>query len=175
MIHCKSPAPFPVSAATHANFPFPAPDGPSSPAVRTLPGGEHAPGSECCGCDLPPGVAEFIDRSITTIEQLDILQLLAAEPGTAWTAPGVYRRILTSVSSIEQHLRHFKALGLAGEERGSPPAYRITAEEPARDRIRLALACYRDMPVRVIRHIYERRPSEAQGFADAFILKRQGS
>ena len=124
--------------------------------------------------DLPPDVAEFIDRSITTIEQLDILQLLAAEPAEAWTAAEIYRRILTSVPSIEQHLKHFRGLGLVSEGRGTLPSYQLTAEEAPRERIARTLASYREMPVRVIRRIYEQRPSEAQGFADAFIIKRQG-
>jgi hypothetical protein len=118
---------------------------------------------------LPPPVVHFIARHIATVEELEILLLLAREEGKAWTAEGIYQVVKSSRQSVAQVLARFLAAGF------------VTASADGHSIVPLAglpllhelSRCYREMPVRVIQAIYQRPRDAAQEFADAFKLKRK--
>lgn len=108
-------------------------------------------------------------RHIATIEELEILLLLAKDEARAWSAESIYQIVKSSRKSVEQGLRKFAAAGLvsAGQD-----AYSI-APQADLPLLREVSRFYRDMPVRVIAAIYERPKDPAQDFADAFKLKKR--
>jgi len=107
-------------------------------------------------------------RHIATMEELEILLLLAKDGTKAWSVEATYQVVKSSRESVEQGLRKFVAAGLvtAGQEAYSiaPQADFPLLQEVSR--------FYRDMPVRVVAAIYERPKDPAQDFADAFKLKK---
>ena len=121
--------------------------------------------------DLPPAVRRFIGQYLTSIEQLEVLQLLAASPAVEWTAGTVYKSVLTNPASIEQCLEHFTGAGFVKKSQSVPASYRWIA--PAEISAVVADLCrlYVEMPVRIIGAIYQ-PGTVVQEFADAFKLKR---
>ena len=124
------------------------------------------------GENLPPEVKQFIFTHLSTIEELEILILLANGGSKQWTAETIYHVILSSRPSIEKGMEKFAAAGLLVKSEDVPPGYLFTAgddEATIRDLIR----CYREAPVRVIETIYQKSRDSVQGFADAFKIKRE--
>ena len=107
-------------------------------------------------------------RHIATMEELEILLLLAKDKTALWTAEATYQVVKSSRASVELGLRKFVAAGLATAVQDgysiAPQADLQVLEEVSR--------AYRGMPVRVIEAIYQRPRDAAQDFADAFKLKR---
>ena len=118
---------------------------------------------------LPPPVVHFIARHIATVEELEILLLLAREEGRAWTAEGIYQVVKSSRQSVEHVLGKFLAASFVT---ASPAGHTIVplAGHPILPELS---RCYREMPVRVIQAIYQRPRDPARDFADAFKLKRK--
>ena len=122
---------------------------------------------------LPPDVRQLIFQHLSSVEELEILLLLAGESSKAWTMETTYQGILSSRKSVEKGLEKFAAAGLVSKiPPAESPTYMIgptaadaTFQELAR--------CYREMPVRVIEAIYQKGRDSAQGFADAFKFKRE--
>jgi hypothetical protein len=119
---------------------------------------------------LPLPVVDFLARHIATVEELEILVLLAGEDAKSWSPEGIYQIVKSSRQSVERVLEKFAAAGFltASLDAGyglSPQADTTVVRELCR--------CYRHMPVRVIQAIYERPRDAAQEFADAFKLKRK--
>jgi hypothetical protein len=127
---------------------------------------------EMSGEIISARVRDFILRYISSIEQLDILQLFLNELESAWTPQELYRKVLTNIHSVEQHLKTFKAAGFVEETKTPPGAFRPLRSCELWDLAAETLQTYKELPVRVIQLIYARRPDGARGFADAFILKR---
>jgi hypothetical protein len=117
---------------------------------------------------LPDAVAQFMARHIATMEELEILLLLAKDKTALWTAEATYQVVKSSRASVEQGLRKFVTAGLATAVQDgysiAPQADLLLLEQVSR--------AYRGMPVRVIEAIYQRPRDAAQDFADAFKLKR---
>ena len=129
---------------------------------------------------LPTSVRNFIDRYIVSVEQLEILLLLAKDAGAEHTVQSVYDVILSTKPSVESWLNRLTDFQLAEHVTGQATVYRF---KPANEEIRQAISnlaeAYKAMPVRVIEGIYkkERTPGTqgtdpAQGFADAFRLRK---
>lgn len=119
---------------------------------------------------LSPAVGMFITRYLSSVEELEILLCLFAAQGQPRTVDSVYQTILSSKKSVEQALERFISAGLARKSTTDPPAYTI---DPAHTAIVQELQeTYRRFSVRVIEAIYQKPPSAAQTFADAFKFKR---
>jgi hypothetical protein len=125
--------------------------------------------------ELPHSVREFIGRFIRSVEQLEILLLLQREPARSWTVPEVYDVILSTVSSVEGWLLELVKQGFAEATDTSTPGYRYAALAENAVQISLVAEAYRHMPVRVIETIYKPARDPAQGFADAFRLRKRDS
>lgn len=121
--------------------------------------------------ELPQSIRSFISRHVRSIEQLEILLLLAREPGSLWSAAKVYDAILSTPSSVQGWLTELVTQGLLEKATESPASYRCSSDTDLRAQIALLADIYRISPVRVIESIYKREVNAAQSFADAFKLK----
>ena len=120
--------------------------------------------------ELPQSTRSFISRYVRSIEQLEILLLLAREPETLWSAAKVYDAILSTPASVQGWLTELVAQGLL-EKITETASYRCSSDADLRSQIALLAEIYRISPVRVIESIYKREVNAAQSFADAFKLK----
>jgi hypothetical protein len=123
---------------------------------------------------IPELVREFIGRHVHSIEQLEILLLVANSGGRAWTATDVSSELRISPDSSESRLRQFVSDGLmraSGE--GANTAFMFS---PKGDReshsVHLLGQCYRDRRVSIIELIFSRPSDTIQTFADAFKIKK---
>ncbi|WP_395747876.1 hypothetical protein [Prosthecobacter sp.] len=118
--------------------------------------------------DLEPVIRIFLSRYIRSIEELEILLLIAREPGGTWTAKRVYDAILSTPASVERWLNELAGHGLVEK---SPTGFRGCSDAELSSQIDRLDAAYRTSPVRIIEAIYRPQNSAAQSFADAFKLK----
>lgn len=115
-------------------------------------------------------VTLFIARYIRSIEQLEILSLLAANPGKQWSIAEMYRAIQSTEESIKNCLRDFVEQQLAIQQ---TEHYAFSPATPQlRDAALAVLKAYRERPVAIIELIYSPQPSAARSFADAFRLRK---
>ncbi len=119
---------------------------------------------------LPAPVQQFIRQHVSSIEQLEVLQLLAGSPGSQWTAPAVFKAVLTNVDSIERLLKKFADAGFIVKTDTQPPAYHFAPAPEIAGTITELCKLYTEKSVRVIEAIYKDR-SAIQEFANAFKFK----
>jgi len=121
---------------------------------------------------LPPDLRHFIARHLSSVEHLEILRLLASQPGKPWTLETIYAVILSSRLSVAAGLAKLAASGLVRAHGEEPSSFTLANLGSTDARLMDELvACYRESPVRVISAIYQPPPDPIQGFADAFRFK----
>jgi hypothetical protein len=124
------------------------------------------------GETLPPHVQQFVSEHLSSVEQMEVLQLLATNPGSDWSAQAVYKVVLTTVESIEQTLEKFAGSGIIEKLPGAPAIYRFVVKQGVPAVIDELCRYYKEMPVRIITAIYKDR-NTVQQFADAFKFTRK--
>jgi hypothetical protein len=123
------------------------------------------------GDELPSNLHEFITLNIRSVEQLDILLLVARESGTDWTVQSVYEVILSTKPSVEQWLDEFVRLKFLKKEGGDTAVYRFSATDETAALVMDLGKLYKTKPVRVIEAIFKADRNPAQSFADSFRFK----
>jgi hypothetical protein len=118
--------------------------------------------------DLPAPVREFIARHVRSVEQLEILLLLARSPKEAWSPRAVYDTILSTPQSVASWLEELTRSGLLEIVPQTDLQYRCTSDPDLRSRIEELAELYRIRPVRVIESIYRPSADPLRSFADAF-------
>lgn len=118
---------------------------------------------------MPDRVRQFLDRHITSVEQLELLFLLESEPGTPFTPETASKRVGTAPHSARIRLGELAASGLAREADGSYTYAAAGAEATTVSELRRLYATHR---VRIISRIFDKPPESVRNFADAFRLKR---
>lgn len=122
---------------------------------------------------LSPTVRAFLERTIDTLDSLEVLLLLARTPDRAWTAEEVGTELRTSTFAATQRLQWLAAKGLVRRRDDGRSQFDGTDTMQAEQLAELA-AAYRDRRTSVIAAIYTRpRPNDAlMSFANAFKLKK---
>lgn len=120
---------------------------------------------------IPDDLRAFIARHVHSVEQLEILCLLAENPAQVWSEKEVFKLIQSSEKSVAANLRRFL------EERllvfVSETGYRFSPETPELARLAVALAkSYRERRVTIIETIYSLPLDPVRQFADAFRLRK---
>jgi hypothetical protein len=118
---------------------------------------------------MPDRVRQLLDRYITSVEQLELLFVLAGDPGTAFTAESASKRVGTTPHSARIRLDELAAAGLARAADGSYIYAATGAEAAAVSELRSLYSTHR---VRIISRIFDKPPESVRNFADAFRLKR---
>ena len=123
---------------------------------------------------LPAEVRQLIARHLATMEQVDVLLLLARSP-EEWRSGEEIRTALRIDESgvAARTFDELCAAGLIEADGGHPVRYRY-APSSARDSsaVELLALAYNERPVTLVRAIYA-RPTPAQSFADAFRLRKK--
>ena len=117
---------------------------------------------------LPDRVARFISEHIDSVEQLEALLLLRAEP-RAWTAAELGATMRTLPASVELRLRDLLDHGLV-EREGDTWRFAAGANGPLVDDV---AGCWKARRVAVIAQIFaEPADDPLRDFADAFRLRK---
>ena len=122
--------------------------------------------------ELPSALRQFLARYIRSVEQLDILLLLAERPDAVWTVQGAYEVILSTPVSVERWLNELSAQGLLICEPSQAPAYRFATASKEAEQVAALAQFYKTAPVRIIEAVYQPQINVAQTFADAFKIKK---
>lgn len=124
---------------------------------------------------IPDDVLEFIDRTITSIDQLETLLLLKAHAERTWSAVQVSDELRSNPHASEDRLRSLAAVGLLQQVEGSDGTFRYAPNAAELDRVVTRLeSCYREYRLRVIERVFK-KPDGLQSFAEAFRIKKDRS
>jgi hypothetical protein len=105
---------------------------------------------------FPDDVRRFIDGWIDSVDQLEILRLLADHPETAWDASAVARELPAAAApAAALGVLHDRGL-LTAERRGAAVVYRHDPDAAVADQLSRVLHFYHERPVSVIRAVYTR-------------------
>lgn len=118
----------------------------------------------------PDAVLSFVDRHIESVEQLEILLLLAAQD-RMWSAAEIFQNIQSSQASVEKRLESLVAAGLlAKTEKGC--FYFAPKDDDTRKLVKDLAEAYKTRRVRIIEAIYTRKTDAVRTFADAFKFRK---
>jgi hypothetical protein len=118
---------------------------------------------------IPDDLRDFILQYIDSISQLEALLILRSDPGVAWRAPDLAKRIYVTPQRTAELLSRLYADGFVVVSDG---AYRFSCQDDeVRDKVgRLAeLYVGHLIPVTTLIHS---KPSRIREFADAFKLRK---
>lgn len=121
--------------------------------------------------DIPESVARFLAAHVRSLEQLEILLLLASDPAREWKNSEVYEVIRSSESSVRERLDELRRKGVlapSGEQR-----YRYAANPETSATISALAQLYKERRVKIVELIYSPENETLRGFAEAFRFKRE--
>ena len=106
----------------------------------------------------------FVNKHISSVEQIEVLLLLLADPGRVWKIDELSVTLRSSANSIASRLSALEAARLVTRN-GS--GYRYTAAGGAHEMVQLLQKEYAERRFSVIDLVYSRGDA-ARSFADAF-------
>jgi hypothetical protein len=119
---------------------------------------------------IPPQVARFVQASITSIEEIELLVLLQAHPERSWLVAELARELGSTEASIAGRLAGFAALGITASEAA---AFRYRPATPELDALlKEVVQAYRERRIALTTLIYARPDHPIRSFADAFRLRK---
>lgn len=119
---------------------------------------------------IPPRVRDFVLAHVDSIEQLEVLLLLAARPTVAFTTVEVSDELRTAPSSAANRLDRLRDHRLVEVLPGD--RHRLRADPELSETLRQVANAYRDWRVSVVTLIYSRPSDVVRVFTDAFVLKK---
>jgi hypothetical protein len=121
--------------------------------------------------DISIEVLELISEHITSMEQLEVLLLLANNPERNWPVDAVFAEIQSSITSVIFRLRELTEKGFLNEPENLVFRYSPKSEK-IHDTIRALAAVYKERRIKVIELIYRKQIDKVQSFADAFRIRK---
>ena len=117
----------------------------------------------------------FIDTSIDSVVQLEILLLLYREPEREWSTLEVAQRLRVDRAWIVDELAHLCARCLLIHRPGDVPVYRFAAGNPdLRREVQNLAQIYADRRVTIVTLIASKPVDKIRVFTDAFKLRQEG-
>jgi hypothetical protein len=122
---------------------------------------------------IPGEVRQLVARHVRTMEQVEVLLLLARGSERALSADEIRAALRLDQNAVAAtSLAGLEEGRLIEEQPGHPPRWRYAPATPElRRAVELLAVAYNERPVTLVRMIYE-RPSAVQSFADAFRIRR---
>jgi len=124
---------------------------------------------------LSDDVRRFLDENVESLEQLEILRVLAEDPGREWAATELAGAIQAEPATAAKHLAALGGRGLITQTTaGAESAGRHGARTPElAAKVEALLSAYRQRPVTMIKLVYERANERLRAFSDAFRLRKE--
>jgi hypothetical protein len=119
---------------------------------------------------LPARVRDFLLAYVDSIEQLEVLLLLASRPTSALTTVEIADELRTAPSSAANRLVKLRDHRLVDVLPGD--RHRIHADPELAETLRQVAECYRQRRVTVVTLIYSRPSDVVRVFTNAFVLKK---
>jgi hypothetical protein len=119
---------------------------------------------------IPARVSDFILAHVDSIELLEVLLMLAAQPGMAFTTVEVSDHLRTAPSSAANRLSKLRDHKLVDVMPGD--RYRIRPDPDLAELLSEVSRAYRDLRVKVVTLIYSRPSDVVRVFTNAFVLKK---
>jgi hypothetical protein len=127
------------------------------------------------GKPIPEIVDRFLARYVGSIEQLEILLLLAGQPGRSFHAGDVAQAIYASPESAARRLKRMKEDRLIRASGDSDPSYTFGPESPELEQaVQEVARTYQERRVAVTTLIASRPMENVRAFSEAFRLGRKG-
>jgi hypothetical protein len=119
---------------------------------------------------IPADVVDFLDKHINTVWALELLFLMRNNPSRVWTVADLAKELRASAPVITRVVPPLMTAGIVVE---ADAGWRYRSEPGGLDdTIERLESLYKQLPVRVIRHIALAPHREAQSFADAFKFRK---
>jgi hypothetical protein len=112
----------------------------------------------------------FIKKNITSVEQIEVLLILRANPERVWTVEEISTILRSSNNSIESRLEALTRRHMARPE--DDQGYRYAASGRLHDMVESLASEYAVRRFSVIELVFS-RPDAARTFADAFRLREE--
>lgn len=119
---------------------------------------------------IAPRVRDFLLAHVDSIELLEVLMMLAAQPATSFTPEQVSDHLRTATSSARMRLQRLLDHQLVEKTDGD--AFRLRRDGELLETLRQVADAYRDWRVTVVTLIYSRPTNAVLVFTDAFVLKK---
>ena len=119
---------------------------------------------------LPARVRDFLLAHVDSIEQLEVLLLLASRPTAALTTVEVSDELRTAPSSAANRLARLREHRLVDELPGD--RHRLRADPELGETLRQVADAYRNWRVSVVTLIYSRPSEVVRIFTDSFVIKK---
>jgi DNA-binding MarR family transcriptional regulator len=119
---------------------------------------------------VPDRVRDFLLAYVDSIEQLEVLLLLASRPASPLTAAEIADELRTAPSSAANRLAKLRDHRLVEVLPGD--RHRVRADPELAETLRQVAACYRERRVTVVTLIYSRPSDVVRVFTNAFVLKK---
>lgn len=117
--------------------------------------------------EFSPAFRTFINKNITSVEQIEVLLILHANPHRAWTAPEISAILRSSPYAIESRMPGLIAAKLA---KALDSGFQYAASGRAHAFVELLQTEYGERRFSVIELVFS-KSDPLQSFADAFRLK----
>lgn len=123
--------------------------------------------------EIPLEVTALVHRSLPTMVHIELLLLLARTAPKEWTRHALAAELRSSPALVAAALADLETARLAESLPGAePPQHRLGAgDEATRQTIAKLQDVYDRLPVTLIKMLYNRPPSAAKAFADAFRVR----
>ncbi|HEX8172928.1 MAG TPA: hypothetical protein VF824_20505 [Thermoanaerobaculia bacterium] len=126
---------------------------------------------------LSPALRVFLEQRLASLEQIDVILLLRAEPERSWTAPEVAAQLSTPPESTAMRLFLLASSGMIAFEPSAVPRYRAVTADAETERLLHELAeihrTDRDVLVQTLMKAGDATTADPlHSFADAFRLKK---
>ena len=115
----------------------------------------------------------FIAQEIGSLEQLEVLLFVSANPQKWWTVRDVYNVVKSSLPSITERLNEMVARGFLRKEAGPEVRYQFGPNDENLQQLISELSnAYKEKSVKVVQAIYSKPPDAVQEFAKAFRVRK---
>lgn len=124
--------------------------------------------------DFPDDLCSFMQQCTPSVEAVELLLMLARNPGRAWTPAELTQALHPTViteQAVREFLNGYVSCGLV--ERRSDGLFVYSQPPPDLSRIVAALEkAYNERPVSLVRLIYALKDKKIRSFAEAFKLRK---